>query len=73
LEVIVGVFCLGFGLALVKLLVYHFGLINKGLTTNEDLKDTYKPFGGKVPFSRCMPSHPPLVDIKAKLVKNNEV
>jgi len=72
LEVIVGSFCLGFGLALAKLLIYHFGLMKKGLTTNEDLKDTYKPVESKVPFKRCTPGHPPLIDMKGKLFKNND-
>lgn len=73
LEVIVGSLCFGFGLALFKLLVYHFGLINKGVTTNEDLKDTYKIIHGRVPFSRCGVGHPPLVNRRGKLVKSDEV
>jgi hypothetical protein len=73
LEVIVGSLCLGFGLALAKLLIYHFKLIKGGLTTNEDLKGTYKPIESKVPFSRCTPRHPPRIDMKGKLVRINEL
>ena len=68
-----GALCFGFGLALFKLLVYHFGLINQGVTTNEDLKDTYKIIHGRVPFSRCSVGHPPLVNIRGKLIKSAEV
>jgi len=71
--VIVGALGAGFGLALFKLLMYHLGLISQGVTTNEDLKDTYRLIHGKVPFSRCSVGHPPLLDMKGKLVKSTEV
>ena len=53
LEIVVGVVAFGFGLGLVKLLWYHFELIGSGMTTNEDLKETYSVIKGKLPMSRC--------------------
>jgi hypothetical protein len=73
LEIIEGVLGLGFGLALLKLFSYHVELISCGLTTNEDLKDIYKPIGGMVPFSRCTPDHPPVLDLKGRLVKGSDL
>jgi hypothetical protein len=73
LDIIVGVAALGFGVALMKLLAYHFGLIRSGLTTNEDLKDIYGIIKEQVPFSRCSPDHPPLVHLSEKLIRCSEI
>ena len=52
MEAIISILSCGIGIALSKLLMYHIGLINRGLTNNEDLKNTYQVIQGKVPFSR---------------------
>ena len=41
-----------FILPLLRLLIYHFQLMSKGITTNEDLKKTYKIIGNSLPFKK---------------------
>jgi hypothetical protein len=70
----VGVVSVGFGLGLLKLLIYHFELTYSRLTTNEDLKETYQVVKGSVPFPRCQPQHhPPLFDRKSRLIRSDDV
>ena len=72
LELVCGLMAVGLGLGLLKLLVYHLKLTYKRLTTNEDLKETYKPIQGQVPFDRCQPGHPPIFDPSLELVREED-
>ena len=72
MEAIIGIISFVIGITLSKLLMYHIGLINRGLTTNEDLKNTYQIIRGKVPFTRGV-GHPSLLQLGGKLVKGDEL
>lgn len=37
---------------MLRLLIYHFQLISKGITTNEEIKKTFKLISNELPFER---------------------
>lgn len=37
---------------MLRLLIYHFQLISKGITTNEEIKKTFKLINNELPFER---------------------
>lgn len=37
---------------MLRLLIYHFQLISKGITTNEEIKKTFKVINNELPFER---------------------
>jgi len=73
LEIVVGAVSFGFGIGLIKLLWYHLELIEKGMTTNEDLKETYVVIKGKLPMSRCEPVRASFFSREMKMMRSNDV
>lgn len=73
LEILVGTLSAAFFFPILKLLLYHVGLILRRQTTNENLKKIYNIIENDVPFERCAATgRPPLVEKDAQLVLNTE-
>lgn len=49
---LVGLFALIFMFPIGRLLIYHIQLITMGITTNEEIKKTYKIIGNELPFEK---------------------
>lgn len=49
---LVGVIAFIFLFPMGRLLIYHIQLISKGITTNEQIKKTYKLIENKLPYSK---------------------
>ena len=52
LIIVVTVVLAFFSIPLIRLFFYHIYLIKKGITTNEDLKNTYRLIDDNIPFAK---------------------